>query len=185
MTSHYAHRDRPVRTRDLGVRNLGKTAMTTYQTPPPPGWSPHTWARPEPAPAPTSYRPAPGPSRLAVVAVVLASLALLLAVAAGVAVLVGGSGSGNDGGGGSGWDAPLTGRLDAAPKGALGGGTLQSAVSKVIIEDGGGVTQLTCPATPSVAQGVVTVCHATIDGDPWAVVVLFEDTDGSFTLDLI
>jgi hypothetical protein len=44
---------------------------------------------------------------------------------------------------------------------------------------------LSCPATPSVAQGVVSVCHATIDGDPRAVVVLFEDNAGSFTLDLI
>lgn len=154
--------------------------MTTYQTPPPTGWSPHSWARPEPAPAP--YRPA-RPSVLPVVAVVLASLALLLAIAAGAAVLF--DGSGDAGSGDGGWDAPLTGRLDTAPKGALAGGTLQSAVSKVIIEDGGGVTQLTCPATPSVDQGVVSVCHATIDGDPWAVVVLFEDTDGSFTLDLI
>jgi hypothetical protein len=154
--------------------------MTTYQTPPPPGWSPHGWGRPEPEPP--RYLPV-RPSRLPVVAVVLASLALVLALAAGVAVMVGGPGSQD--GGGSGWGAPLTGRLDSAPNAALGGGTLQSAVSKVILEDGGGVTQLTCPATPSVGQGVVTVCHATIDGDPWAVVVLFEDTDGSFTLDLI
>lgn len=142
---------------------------------PPPAWSPHGWARPEPRPR---------PSVLPVVAVVLASLALLLAIAAGVAVMAGGDGGAGDDEG-MGFDVPLTGRLESAPRAALSGPTLQSAVSKVIIEDGGDVTQLTCPATASVAQGVVTVCHATITGDSWAVVVLFEDSDGSFTLDLI
>ena len=132
------------------------------------------------------WTPTPSPaaraSRAPVVALALAGAALLVAVIALVVVLVGGAGPDD---GGSGWGGPLTGRLETAPAHALPGSTLQSAVSKVVLEDGGNVTQLTCPATPSVAQGVVTVCHATIDSDPWAVVVLFEDTDGRFTLDLI
>ncbi|WP_375431526.1 DUF4333 domain-containing protein [uncultured Friedmanniella sp.] len=142
------------------------------------GWSPGPPTPPMPAPTPR-------PSHASLAALILAGTALLVAVVALVVVLVGGAGLGPGEGGGSGWNAPLTGRLDSAPTNDLAGGTLQSAVSQVILEDGGNVTQLTCPATPSVAQGVVTVCHATIDGDPWAVVVLFEDADGTFTLDLI
>lgn len=138
------------------------------------GWSPNPPAPPQ----------RPQPSRTAFAALIVGVAALLVASVALVVVLVIGSDPDQDSGG-SGFSAPLTGRLQDAPSGALSGSTLQSAVSKVLLEDGASVTQLTCPATPSVTQGVVTVCHATIDTDPWAVVVLFEDTDGSFTLDLI
>ena len=78
----------------------------------------------------------------------------------------------------------LTGRLPEAPaEGALPGPVLASAVGSRITEDGGDVSTMTCPSTPSVAQGVVTVCHGSISGAAWSVVVIFEDAAGTFTLD--
>ena len=42
-------------------------------------------------------------------------------------------------------------------------------------EDGGDVSGMACPQTPSVGQGVVTVCHGSNQRSTWAVVVYFED----------
>ncbi|MET9023468.1 hypothetical protein ABZV93_26195 [Actinopolymorpha sp. NPDC004070] len=39
-----------------------------------------------------------------------------------------------------------------------------------------------CPDVASVVQGVVAVCHGTISGDQWAVIVYFEDAQGHYTL---
>ena len=65
------------------------------------------------------------------------------------------------------------------------GGSLSSSISEVIEHDFGHVTAMACPDTPTVKQGVVTVCHGAIDGDDWAAVVFFEDRDGVFSLQLL
>jgi hypothetical protein len=80
----------------------------------------------------------------------------------------------------------LTGHVLAAPPAAvLPGSTLATVVTDVIEEDGAYVTEMRCPATPRVIQGVVTVCHGTIDDEDWAVVVFFENERGAFTLQLV
>lgn len=114
------------------------------------------------------------PSVLPVVSLVLSALAL-----AGVLVLTVVLGvSGAFGGGG---DAPLTGQLSASRTGALQGEALAQTLTQVISTDGGDVSDLRCPDTPAVRQGVSTICHGTISGSAWAVAVFFEDDQGRFT----
>lgn len=60
---------------------------------------------------------------------------------------------------------------------------LSTAVTARIDQDGGNVTEMTCPRTAEVRQGVVTVCHGVISASPWAVVVYFETAGGRFTLE--
>jgi hypothetical protein len=80
-------------------------------------------------------------------------------------------------------NSPLTGKLPAVPtNGALAGASLAPAVSAAVQHDVGKVSDLKCPDTPRVAQGVVTVCHGSISGNQWGVVVFFENRDGQFTL---
>lgn len=83
---------------------------------------------------------------------------------------------------GMGTGATLTGRLAAPPAGPLPGSELAAAITEPLTDDGADVSQMRCPDTPRVAQGVVIVCHGTIDDSPWAVVVFFEDERGTFTL---
>jgi hypothetical protein len=79
--------------------------------------------------------------------------------------------------------SPLTGKLPAVPtNGTLPGARLAAAVSTTVEDDVGEVSNLRCPATPRVVQGAVTVCHGSIGGDEWGVVVFFENRDGQFTL---
>jgi hypothetical protein len=81
---------------------------------------------------------------------------------------------------------PLTGGVpNLAAGAALRGSVLSAAVTDRIHIDGGDVSDMACPDTPSVDQGVVTVCHGWIDDEKWAVVVYFEDADGTFTLEPI
>jgi hypothetical protein len=78
---------------------------------------------------------------------------------------------------------PLTGRLAAVPtNGALPGATLATAMTKRLEENGAAVSSLKCPETARIGQGVVTVCHGSIDGGAASVVVVFESRDGDFTL---
>jgi hypothetical protein len=112
----------------------------------------------------------PSGSPLPVISIVLSALALLGVISLAF------SGALDAGG-----DAPLTGQLDPAPSGALRGDTLVDDLSAVIRDDGGDVSDLRCPDTPSVQQGVVTLCHGTISGAAWAVAVFFEDSQGRFT----
>lgn len=114
---------------------------------------------------------------LAVAALVVAIIALLGVVVVGIMLAVttlGGAGE------------PLTGRVSGVSAGSpLTGATLAGAVTTRIHDDGGHVDQITCPDLKTVAQGTVTVCHATIDGGNWAVVVFFEDAQGTYTLNPI
>lgn len=78
---------------------------------------------------------------------------------------------------------PLTGQLrDLSPGSTVPGADLETDLTTIIDADGGEVREMRCPDTPSIRQGVVTVCHGSISGDPWAVVVFFEDAEGRFTL---
>jgi hypothetical protein len=79
--------------------------------------------------------------------------------------------------------APLTGQLQHSGSGStVRGADLETELSAIIADDGGEVTEMRCPDTPSLGQGVVTVCHGSISGEPWAVVVFFEDSEGRFTV---
>lgn len=78
---------------------------------------------------------------------------------------------------------PLTGQLRNTSSGStIQGADLETELTAIIRADGGEVSEMRCPDTPSVGQGVVTVCHGSISGAPWAVVVYFEDSQGRFTL---
>ncbi|HEX8972052.1 DUF4333 domain-containing protein [Oryzihumus sp.] len=134
---------------------------------PTPGWPP--------APAPWAPAPQRQPgTALAVVSLVASLLALLgVLLIAGFLFLNGSSGP----------SGTLTGQVTLSRTGGpLAGRDLSSTVGTVVAHDGGDVTGMRCPATPRVDQGVVTVCHGTISGETWAVVVFFEDPTGRFTL---
>lgn len=111
---------------------------------------------------------------LPVVSLVVSALALIGVV--GLAAALGASGAFGAGG-----QAPLTGQLSSEPVGTLRGDALVRDLTGVINDDGGDVSDLRCPDTPSVQQGVVTVCHGTISGGAWAVAVFFDDSQGRFT----
>ncbi|MGW0228624.1 DUF4333 domain-containing protein [Actinopolymorpha singaporensis] len=114
------------------------------------------------------------PSKLAIVSLVLSGIALIGVIALLVLFL----GGGPDGGG------PLTGKLATSSAGVRGA-DLEDVVTNRITDDGGDVEAMRCPDVASVAQGVVAVCHGSISGDDWAVIVYFEDAQGHYTLDPI
>lgn len=139
--------------------------MSSYSTMPPaePVYPAHV--------APVS----PSRSPLALIGLIISLVALagVLGLAAWLAV----SGVLSDPG-----QAPLTGQLQGSSGSTVRGADLEAEITSVIRADGGEVTEMRCPDTPSIAQGVVTVCHGSISGDPWAIVVFFEDSEGRFTL---
>lgn len=150
--------------------------------PPPAAQQPQSWApvgQPGYAaagapPAPHQpFGPAPkGGNGLAVAAVVMSGLALLgvLAIAAFIAVGVA------SGGGGA-----LSGAVTVVDKGASYS-DLQRSITAAIEDDGGSVDEVVCPERSQVGQGLVTVCHGSVDGFDWTGVVVFEDDEGTFTL---
>ncbi|WP_020574133.1 hypothetical protein [Actinopolymorpha alba] len=82
--------------------------------------------------------------------------------------------------------APLRGMVPEPPTDGLIRGTdLTRVVTDLVEEDWDETATLRCPDTEKVNQGVVTLCHGTIGGDEWAVIVYFEDARGRFTLDFI
>ncbi|HSR25423.1 MAG TPA: DUF4333 domain-containing protein, partial [Candidatus Eisenbacteria bacterium] len=134
------------------------------------------WPAPPFAYAPTPYR-RPG-SALAIASLVVSLVALVGVVLIGAWLFLSGAPLPGDS------RSTLTGKLPAMTAGAaLAGKDLSAAVSARIQDDGGDVARMDCPDTPKVDQGVVTVCHGSISGETWAVVVYFEDTRGHFTLD--
>lgn len=124
--------------------------------------------------APPTPPPPPSKSVLPVISLVVSACAPIGVI--GLAVAFGASGAFGAGG-----QAPLTGQLSSAPVGALRGDALVRNLTSVINDDGGDVSDLRCPDTPTVQQGVVTVCHGTISGGAWAVAVFFDDSQGRFT----
>lgn len=148
--------------------------MSQYAAPAP-SQPDHTWVLPSVAPsARVDKEASPGP---AILSLILALLALLGVLAlAGWMFLSGIPLLGET-------KSPLTGKLPAVPTyGALAGARLAPAVSATVEQDVGVVSNLKCPETPRVAQGVVTVCHGSISGNAWSVVVFFENRDGQFTV---
>jgi hypothetical protein len=125
--------------------------------------------------AAASPSPPARPSVLPVISLVLSILAVTGVLVLTVLLAVSGAL------GGAGGDAPLTGQLSSSSGGALRGGTLAQDLTQVISNDGGDVSDLRCPDTPAVQQGVATICHGTISGGAWAVAVFFEDSQGRFT----
>lgn len=129
-------------------------------------------------PMPAAAPPARGGRGFAIAGFVMSALALVgvLAIGAWLALVGPGDSQGST--------QPLTGQLSRFSAGsALVGTDLSAAVTTRIDEDGGDVTEMTCPRTPKVGQGVVTVCHGVISGAPYAVVVYFETPTGRFTLE--
>lgn len=134
----------------------------------------HTWALPSAAPSASADRTSLGP---AIVSMVFSLLALLGVLALAGWMVVSGTHLPGE------TKSPLTGKLPAVPtNGMLQGARLVAAVGATVGHDVSEVSNLKCPDTPRVAQGVVTVCHGSISGDEWGVVVFFENRDGNFTL---
>ena len=134
-------------------------------------------AYPTPGPG-AAFVPQPVPTRsgLPVTATVLAAAALAGVLGVIVWLVAVGAPLPGEGNGG-----PLTGQV-AVRRTTLSGEDLASAVRQRIRDDGGDPSQMTCPDTPAVYQGVTTVCHGVIDEDDWAIVVFFEDSSGNYTL---
>lgn len=142
----------------------------------PQAWAPvHQpgYAAPAPSGAPHQpFGPAPkGGNGLAITAIVLSGLALLgvLAMAAIFVIgpLVGGGGY------------VLYGEVD--PLGtSVSDVVLQEAIGTALEDQGSMADELECPAQSTVGQGLVTVCHGSVDGFDWTGVVVFEDDEGTF-----
>jgi hypothetical protein len=82
--------------------------------------------------------------------------------------------------------APLTGQLPAVPNGRqVPAEDLTDAITKRLEVDGWDVGSMRCPQVTGLGQGTVSVCHATMDGSDWAVIVFFEDAKGTYTLSLV
>lgn len=146
------------------TRTEGGLSVSGYATSPPgpPGYP--------------GYAPAPPRSPLPLISLITSLVALggVLVLAAWLAVS--GALFGPELG-------PLTGQLsDLSPGSTVRGADLEAELTTIIRADGGEVSEMRCPDTPTVGQGVVTVCHGSISGDPWAVIVFFEDSQGRFTL---
>ena len=127
------------------------------------------------APGPYApFAPAPqGGKGLAITAIVLSGLALLGVLAMAVFLVAGPM----MGGGGY----ALTGEVTVVDKGASYS-DLQDALVAAIEDDGGSVDEIVCPDRSQVGQGLVTVCHGSVDGFDWTGIVVFEDDEGSFVV---
>ena len=143
-----------------------------YAAPAPSG-APHQPFAPGAPGAPHQpFVPAPkGGNGLAITAIVLSGLALLGVLAMAAFFFV----AATAGSGGY----VLSGEVTVIDKGASDGDLQQSLIT-AIEDDGGSVDELSCPLRSQVGQGLVTVCHGSVDGFDWTGVVVFEDDKGSF-----
>ena len=142
----------------------------------PQAWAPVQqtgYAAPAPATGPhPPFTPAPkGGNGLAITAILLSGLALLGVLAMAVFFFVGPMMAGGG--------YVLTGEVTVVDKGASYS-DLQDALVAAIEDDGGSVDEIVCPERSQVGQGLVTVCHGSVDGFDWTGVVVFEDDEGSF-----
>lgn len=131
------------------------------------------------APAPPAYAPLGAPRNrngLAVAAVVMSALSLVGVLVLGILFATGGPG-----GGGS---DLLEGSVSAT-SGTVDGKALASSVRRIVTDDGGDVTKLTCPASTTIAAGTVVVCRGRVSDADWALLVVFEDAEGSFVVNPI
>ena len=166
--SHPANPYGPPQSQPAQPTQLVHPAQATQPYPyPAPG---QAWSQPVMPPygAPPRQR-----NGLAVAAVAMSAVALLvsLGIAAFIAIGVASGGSG-----------VLTGTV-APSGGAFANDVLVPALTSVIEDDGGSVGKITCPGSSAVGQGLVTVCHGSVDGfDDWTGIVVFEDSSGTFSL---
>jgi len=131
------------------------------------------------APAPPAYAPLGAPRNrngLAVAAVVMSALSLVGVLVLGILVATGGPG-----GGGS---DLLEGSVSAT-SGTVDGKAVAASVRRIVTDDGGDVTRLTCPASTTVSAGTVVVCRGRVSDADWALLVVFEDAEGSFVVNPI
>lgn len=158
-----------------GPSHPAQTALNPYGPPHPA----HAYAGP-PLEVRVATPPAAGRG-LSYLGVVLGGLALLGVLLTVVFLFASSAVDDLDGGGGH--YAPMRGSVAPAAGGtALTGDALASRVTQTVRDDGGYPEGITCPATPTVAQDVTTVCHGRDDGVESAFVVFFEDAGGSYTL---
>lgn len=173
----------------------GYPAQAAYPAyPAQPQAAPQPWPGQQGAPSYAPYPPVPyarspyGAAKssrpglvIAVISLIVSGLALLAVFGMGVFMFGGPAGPG----GPAGTMAPLTGKVPSvSPSTSLLGERLSSEISVRLEDDGWIVDEVKCPTTPKVAQGVVSVCHATMDEGDWAVVVYFEDDQGTYTLNV-
>lgn len=59
---------------------------------------------------------------------------------------------------------------------------LESALTTLIEDDGSAVGEIVCPGSSAVGQGLVAVCHGSVDDVDWTGIVVFEDESGTFTV---
>lgn len=140
-----------------------------------PGWRPvqhSTHGTPGQAWAPQQpFTAAPKQGNgLAITAIVIGGLALLgvLGLAAFMAVGIATTPS---------W--VLEGEVAVVDK-AVQGPELEKALTSTIEADGSLVGEMVCPARSQVGQGLVSVCHGSVDDWDWTGVVVFEDDTGTF-----
>ena len=158
-----------------GPSHPAQTSLNPYGTPHPA----HAYAGPPLEVQVATPPPAVGRG-LSYVGVVLGGLALL-GVLLTVVFLFASSGIDDLDGGGD--YPPMRGSIAPAAGGtAITGNVLASRVTQTVRDDGGYPEGITCPATPTVAQDVTTVCHGRDDGVESAFVVFFEDAKGNYTL---
>lgn len=65
---------------------------------------------------------------------------------------------------------------------AVSAADLESALTKLVEDDGGSVDEIVCPGSSAVGQGLVAVCHGSVDGFDWTGLVVSEDESGTFTV---
>ena len=143
---------------------------------------------PAPFPAPAQQWAAPAPpayassgasgnrNGLAVAAVVMSALSLVGVLVLGILFAMG------PGGGGS---SDLLEGSVSTTSGSVDGKALASSVRRIVTDDGGDVTKLTCPASTTISAGTVVVCRGRVSDADWALLVVFEDAEGSVVVNPI
>jgi hypothetical protein len=129
------------------------------------------WHAPQPFPGTQPFQAPPQRGNgLAVTAIVLSGLALLGVLGLAAFFAFGATM-------GPSWVLPG----EVAVSGtSVGGAELEEALVDLVEDDGGMVDEISCPDSSRVGQGLVTVCHGSVDGWDWTGVVVFEDADGAF-----
>jgi hypothetical protein len=120
------------------------------------------------------FAPAPqGGKGLAIAAIVLSALALLGVLAMAAFFFLGPFAGGSH--------YVLYGEVGAT-SGTVSDAVLRDAITAALEDEGSTADELTCPAESKVGQGLVTVCHGSVDGFDWTGIVVFEDADGTFVV---
>lgn len=133
------------------------------------------WAAPPAPPAYASLGARRNRNGLAIAAVVMSALSLVGVLVLGLLFATGAGAGGSD---------LLEGSVSAT-SGTVDGKALASSVRRIVTDDGGDVTRLTCPASTTISAGTVVVCRGRVSDADWALLVVFEDAEGSFVVNPI